>query len=71
MRAARRAWRWVMSSWRRGIFIDAGTIAQKFAGAENGGERIVQFVGDTGEHLAHGGELFRLNELLFEALDLR
>ena len=26
-------------------------------------------MGDAGEHLAHGGELLRLNELLFETLE--
>jgi hypothetical protein len=51
------------------VVVDAGAIAEKFAGAKNGGERIVQFVSDTGEHLAHGGEFFGLDELLFEAFD--
>ena len=52
------------------VFVNALAIAEEFAGAENGGEGIVEFVGDAGEHLAHGGELFGLNELAFEALDL-
>ena len=69
MRAARRAWRWVISSWRLVALVDALAIAQQFADAENGGEGIVELVSDAGEHLAHGGELFRLDELLFEALE--
>ena len=43
--------------------------AQQFSDAENGSEGIVELVGDAGEHLAHGGEFFRLNELLFEAFE--
>jgi hypothetical protein len=54
-----------------GVLIGAGTIAEKFAGAEDGGEGIVQFVGNAGEHLAHSGKFFGLNELLFEAFDFR
>src|SRR5271157_2879298 len=53
-----------------GAIVDALAIAKQFANAENGGERIVQFVSDAGEHLAHGGEFFSLDELLFEALEL-
>src|SRR5208282_5860148 len=53
-----------------GAIVDALAIAEQFADAENGGERIVQFVSDAGEHLAHGGEFFSLDELLFEALEL-
>ena len=48
----------------------AGALAKQFGDAENGGERIIQFVGDAGEHLAHGGEFFRLNKLFFEALEV-
>ena len=53
-----------------GALVDALAIAQQFANAENGGERIIQLVSNTGEHLTHGGELFSLDELLFEALKL-
>ena len=28
-------------------------------------------MGDAGEHLAHGGEFFRLDQLFFEALHFR
>jgi len=51
-----------------GAFVDAGTIAEKFADAKNGGERIIEFVSDTGKHLAHGGKFLGLDKLLFEAL---
>ena len=44
-------------------------VAQDFGNAENGGQGIIQLVSDASEHLAHGGELFGLNELLFQALD--
>ena len=52
-----------------GAFVDARTIAKQLADAENGGKGIVKFVSDASEHLAHSGELFGLNELLFKALD--
>src|SRR5208337_1299069 len=52
-----------------GAIVDALAIAKQFANAENCGERIIELVSDTGEHLAHGGEFFRLDELLFEALE--
>src|SRR5690349_4165969 len=48
----------------------ASALAKKFGDAEDGGERVVQFVGDAGEHLAHGGEFLGLDELLFEALEV-
>src|SRR6266481_8076928 len=51
-----------------GVIVHALTFAEKFAGAENGSERIVQFVGHTCEHLAHGREFFSLDELGFETL---
>jgi len=51
-----------------GVFIGTGAIAEKFAGAKNSGEGIVEFVSDAGEHLSHGGEFFGLDELLFEPL---
>src|SRR6267142_2196006 len=53
-----------------GIVVHALTLAEKFACPKNGGERIVQFVSDTGEHLAHSGEFFSLDELALEAFDL-
>src|SRR5579883_154194 len=46
-------------------------VAQDFGNAKNGSQGIVQLVSDSGEHLAHGGELFGLNELLFTAFDFR
>ena len=52
-----------------GGFGIGGAFAEQFRDAENGGERIVEFVGDPGEHLAHGGQFFGLDELLFEALE--
>ena len=51
-----------------GRIVQARAFAKKFSHAENRGERIVEFVRHTGEHLAHGGEFFSLDELLFEAL---
>src|SRR5580692_3116496 len=51
-----------------GAFVDAGTIAEQFADAKNGGKRIVEFVSHAGKHLAHGGKFFGLDELLLETL---
>src|SRR5258708_15589203 len=51
-----------------GVIVHSLTFAEKFAGAENGSERIVQFVGHTREHLAHGREFFGLDELGLETL---
>ena len=67
MCAARRAWRWARSSWRRRGFV-GGLVAQQFRDAQNGGQRIVQFVRHAGDHLAHGREALGLNELLLEPL---
>src|SRR5208282_1471562 len=53
-----------------GAIVDALAIAKQFANAEDGSERIIKLVGDTGEHLPHGGEFFSLDELLFEAFEL-
>src|ERR1700722_8862898 len=53
-----------------GVVVHALALAEKFAGSKDGGERIVQFVSNTGEHLAHCSELFGLDELGFEALHL-
>ena len=36
---------------------------QQIAYAENGRQRIVQFVGRAGKHLAHGGKLFFLHRI--------
>ena len=41
--------------------IVGGRIAQKFGDAEDGGERIIQFVGHAGNHLAHGREPLALD----------
>src|SRR5437763_8127842 len=51
-------------------FIRSGALAEKFRDAENRGERIVQFMGNAVEHLAHGREFFCLNELLFETFQI-
>src|SRR5580692_697494 len=51
-----------------GRVVEADAFAEEFGDAENRGERIVELVGDAGEHLAHRGEFFGLDELLFEAL---
>ncbi len=45
-----------------------GTLAEKFTHAEYGRERIIQFMRRPGHHLAHGSELFFLNELLLDEL---
>jgi hypothetical protein len=50
-----------------GVFV-GGLVAQQFGNAQNGGQRIVEFVGHAGNHLAHGCEPLRLNELLLEPL---
>ena len=52
-------------------FVRRRALAQEFRDPQDGRERVIQFVGDTREHLAHGGKLLRLNELFFEALDVR
>src|SRR5438105_14117346 len=51
-------------------FVSRSALAKEFGNAEDGSERIVQLVSDASKHLAHGGEFFRLDELLFEALDV-
>ena len=40
--------------------IDSG-IAQEFGDPQDGGKGIVQFMGDAGDHLAHGREAFGLD----------
>ena len=45
-----------------------GLVAQQFRDAQNGGQRIVQFMRHAGDHLAHGREALGLNELLLEPL---
>ena len=50
-----------------GVFV-GGLVAQQLGNAQNGGQRIVEFVGHAGNHLAHGCEPLRLNELLLEPL---
>ena len=50
--------------------IEAGSFAQEFRDPKNSGERIVQFMGDAGQHLAHGGKFFRLDELFLQTLKL-
>ena len=54
-----------------GAIVNTLAVAQEFAHAENGGEGVVELVGNAGEHLTHGGEFFSLDELLLEALDFR
>src|SRR5450631_4728948 len=53
-----------------GGIVEAFAFAEEFGDAEDGGERIVEFVGDAGEHLSHGGEFLGLDELLFQALEV-
>src|SRR5579872_483192 len=48
-----------------GIF--ARGIAQEFGDAEDRGERIIQLMGDAGNHLAHSGKPLVLNQLLLHA----
>src|ERR1700676_2705805 len=52
-----------------GIF-EAGPLAEKLGDAKNGGERIVELVGHAGEHLAHGRQFLRLDELFFQTFQL-
>src|SRR5690242_4449856 len=52
-----------------GIFVAVVGVAQKFGDAKNRGQRIIELVRDSREHLAHGSKFFGLNELLFEALE--
>src|SRR6266852_4025873 len=47
-----------------------GPLAEHVADGKDGGERVIELVGHTGDHLPHGGELFRLQDLLFEAVEL-
>src|SRR5260370_7716653 len=54
-----------------GIFLNRLRIPEELGDTENSGERIIQLVGDTREHLAHGRAFFRLNELLLKPLQLR
>jgi len=63
MRAARRAWRCVSSSWR---FVESSAprrSRKKLGNAEDGSKGIIQLMGDPGKHLSHGGEFLRLDEL--------
>src|SRR6266446_4530934 len=53
-----------------GRVIGAFPLSEKLGDAEDSGERIVQLVGDAGEHLAHGGQFFRLDELLLKAFEV-
>ncbi len=69
MRAARRGLAMGHFKLTLGTFIDAFAIPQQFADAKNGGERIIQFVGDACKHLAHSGKFFCLDQLFFKALD--
>ena len=45
-------------------------LGQTLGPAEDGGERVVQFVRDTGDGLAESGHLFRLQQLLIEVAGL-
>ena len=51
-------------------FVGAGAFAKQFGDAKDGGEGIIQFVGYAREHLTHGGEFFRLDQLFFETLKI-
>src|SRR5437660_11321174 len=46
-------------------------LAKKLGDANDGGQGIVQLVGDAGEHLPHCGEFFRLDKLLLQTLEIR
>ena len=45
-------------------------LPEKFGDAQNRGERIIEFVGDAGEHLAHGSKFFGLDKLFFKTFDV-
>src|SRR5260370_42006381 len=54
-----------------GVIVHALTFAEKLAGAENGSEWIVQFMGHTREHPAHGPRFFGLDGLGLQTHHLR
>ena len=45
-------------------------IPEQFGDAQHRGERVIQLVGDSGDHLAHGGKSLGLDQLLLDALGL-
>src|SRR4030095_2181960 len=51
--------------------VQAFALADEFSDTEDGGERIIQLMRDSGKHLAHRGQLFRLDQLFFETLQIR
>src|SRR6266852_6107214 len=53
-----------------GWFIGPFPFAEQLGNAEDGGKRIVQLVGDAREHLSHGSQFFRLDELLLQTLEV-
>src|SRR6266852_4534023 len=53
-----------------GGVIGSFALAEKFGNAEDGGQGIVQLMGDAGEHLSHRGEFLRLNKLLLQPLEI-
>src|SRR5947207_13678787 len=46
-------------------------LAKKFGNTKDGRQRIVQLMGDAGEHLPHCGKFFRLDKLLLQTLEIR
>src|SRR5438477_1064866 len=50
--------------------VKAFALADQFGNAQNRGQRIIQFVRDSSQHLAHGGKFFGLDELFFEAFEV-
>ena len=46
-------------------------VCKQFGKPDDGGERIVQLVGDAGDKLADGGEFFALDQLRLRGLDRR
>src|SRR5438309_6539360 len=46
-------------------------LAKKLGDAKDGGQGIVQLVGDPGEHLPHCGKFFRLDKLFLQTLEIR
>ncbi len=45
-------------------------LAEKLSNAEDGGQGIVQLMGDAGEHLSHGGKFLSLDKLFLQPLEI-
>src|SRR5882724_11186266 len=50
--------------------VEPFALAHQFRDAQNRRQRIIQFMSHAGEHLSHCCELFGLNQLFFEALQI-